>query len=406
MATATQRPRAVVLAPFFSTNEPTNRPRFVGSVLAKMMAVDVVTSDFDHTQKCVREHRQCEPFEHVIYLRTRPYSTNVSVARLVSHLLFAISAAEYFRRNRAKYGVVYATAPLSVLAWMAFSLSGKKTKIIDVVDIWPDVLPFPALAKRALAPVFWVWKWLFKSAVAKADVVLAVSDTFTNEAVTYTNGAAKVKRFYIGHGRLHSEVEKQTTFTIAYVGNIGRLYDFETLLDVLSEDELREHVQLFVIGVGDREKWLIGERDRRQIRYRFFGAVFEAAHLADILRSCHPGFNGYINTTASFSYKATTYFAAGLPVINSMTGDLNRLVVEHGLGENYQGGDRLQLKDCLLRLHHSDTSTMASNCERFFATQVETSKVAADMRDFLASNLCGSHDPSSPIGLCDEGSRE
>ena len=156
-------------------------------------------------------------------------------------------------------------------------------------------------------------------------------------------------------------------------------------------------VQLFVIGAGDRQEWFIGELDRRQIQYRFFGIVVEPAHLADILRSCHVGFNGYVNTTASFSYKATTYFAAGLPLINSMTGDLNRLVAEKGLGENYEAGDRHQLKSCVLRLLRNDTTTTVLNCEQFFATQVETTKVAADMRDFLVSNLCGSNDASLPV---------
>ena len=398
--------RAVVFAPFFSIDGSADRPRFVGSMLAEIMPVDVVTSDFDHSRKTKREHRNCEPFEQVVYLKTRPYDSNVSAARLISHLLFAFKAAAYFKRNRDRYDVVYATAPLNVLTWMIFELAGARTKVIDVVDIWPDVLPFPPLVRRALAPVFAVWKWFFKSAVFKSDFVMGVSDTFVDEAATYANDTAKVRRFYLGHGRLNSQVKKQTVFTIAYVGNLGRLYDFETLLDVLSEDELRENVRLFVVGTGDRQDWLIAELKRRRIQHRFFGVVFEPDRLADILRSCHVGFNGYINTTASFSYKASTYFAAGLPMINSMTGDLNNLVAEHGLGKNYKAGDRNQLKDCVLRLYRSDRTTMNSNCERFFATQVETDKVAADMRDFLVSDLCRSRAASSPVILCVKGGGE
>jgi len=51
---------------------------------------------------------------------------------------------------------VYATVPLNVLTWLVFSLAGTKTKIIDVVDIWPDVLPFPMSFRRVLAPIFGV----------------------------------------------------------------------------------------------------------------------------------------------------------------------------------------------------------------------------------------------------------
>jgi glycosyltransferase involved in cell wall biosynthesis len=172
-------------------------------------------------------------------------------------------------------------------------------------------------------------------------------------------------------------------FTIVYVGNLGRLYDFHTLVDVIDDDKLRGTVQLYVIGRGDREEWLLEELKRRMLNYRFFGPVFEPSRLADILRSCHVGFNGYINTTAAFSYKATTYFAAGLPIINSMTGDLHNLVNKHCLGENYTGGNRQELSDCLLRCIRSGTERMASNCEDFFGSHLESTEIRAAMRDFF-----------------------
>jgi glycosyltransferase involved in cell wall biosynthesis len=266
-------------------------------------------------------------------------------------------------------------------------MAGAKTKIIDVVDIWPDVLPFSTNVRKALSPIFAVWKWFFKSAVAKADIVMAVSDEFIHEARKYAKKTAKVKRFYIGHDRLTSATEKQPIFTIVYVGNLGRLYDFETLLDVLEEDELRDCVQLFVIGRGDKQEWLIGELKARKLRHRFFGAVFNPERLAKILQSCHVGFNGYINTTAAFSYKANTYFAAGLPILNSMTGDLARLVAEHGVGVNYEGGNREQLRDCVLRLVRNGTTEMAASSERFFSMQLESSKICDDIGEFLLSSL-------------------
>jgi hypothetical protein len=156
-------------------------------------------------------------------------------------------------------------------------------------------------------------------------------------------------------------------------------------------------MQIFVIGKGDRQEWFVGELERRKIQHRFFGVVFEPHRLGKILRSCHVGFNGYINTTAAFSYKAATYLAAGLPLVNSMTGDLQHLVSEHELGENYEGGNRQQLRDGLLRLCRNGTTTMADNCERFFASQVESSKIAADMKDFFASNIGGSRESSSLV---------
>ncbi len=386
--------RAVVFAPFFNGDAPASRPRFVGTVLAELMPVDIVTSDFDHTSKVKRENRSCPPFARTIYLEARPYHSNVSLGRLISHLLFSFKAAAYFRNNRDKYDVIYATAPLNLLTWLVFTQAGSKTKILDIVDIWPDVLPFSPVTRKALAPVFVVWKWLFKSAVAKVDIVMAVSDSFIQEASCYVSNKACVRRFYIGHERLVSKVRKQPIFTIAYVGNLGYLYDFDTLLNVLAEAELRNDVQLFLIGQGDRQEWLVGELKRRNLHYCVFGTVFDPVCLSEILRSCHAGFNGYINTTAAFSYKAATYFAAGLPIINSMRGDLQYLVKKHGLGENYEGGDRKQLSACFSRFLKNGTTDMAANCERFFAAHLDSRKLNADMKDFLIAKLDTSRNSS------------
>jgi hypothetical protein len=94
-----------------------------------------------------------------------------------------------------------------------------------------------------------------------------------------------------------------------------------------------------------------------------------------------------MNTTAAFSYKATTYFAAGLPIINSMQGDLQRLVKEYGLGENYKAGDRADLRACILRLIQNGTTDMAANSERFFASHLESRRIITDMKDFLVAEL-------------------
>ena len=129
------------------------------------------------------------------------------------------------------------------------------------------------------------------AAISKADAVMAVSDQFMDEAKKFARKSVSVKRFYIGHSKLQAVSEKQPIFTIAYVGNLGRLYDFDTLLNVLAHDELRESVQLFVIGKGDRQNWLIKKMEARKLRYRFFGTVsipsnwlrFSVAVMSDLM---------------------------------------------------------------------------------------------------------------------------
>jgi hypothetical protein len=379
--------RAVVIAPFFSAESATNRPRVIASVVASLMPVDIVTTDFDHLRKKKCIPVQCAPFNKIVYIETSPYKNNVSAARFISHLRFAFRAAAYFSRHCNEYGVVYTTLPLNLLSWLILTRARGKLKITDTVDIWPDVLPFPSGVRKMLWPLFGVWKWLFKSSIRKSDLALTVSDSFLQEVSNCATQRTHVRRFYIGCGKLDSDAPKHPKFTIVYVGNIGRLYDFETMLDVLSSDNLRTTTQLFLIGKGDREEWLIAELTKREISFRHFGVVYNDARLAEILGPCHVGFNGYLNSSASFSYKAATYFAAGLPILNSMSGDLQRLVEEQGLGQNYEAGNRTELRKCVLNLQENGTSRLADNCRRFFSSQLEIGTVSDGIKTCLVEGL-------------------
>lgn len=376
------RPRAIVLAPTFSTDMNANRAMSAACVLARLAEVEVVTSDFDHWTKARRENKQVRPISKITYLRTMPYRSNVGVSRLLSHVLFSMSASWYFLRGRSRFDIVYATLPFNTLAWCVFRSARKKLKIADVTDIWPDVLPFRREHRTMLWPLFAVWRRFFTGAVKRADVMMAVSDTFFEETLKYTGPSCRSRRFYLGEVGLVRDIRKAETLTIAYSGNIGRLYDFETLLQVLT-DLGPVSVELLIVGDGDRREWLLAQLKQRSIPHQYFGSVYDPAKLGPILCRAHLGFNGFVNTSAAFSTKASTYFAAGLPILNSMGGDLQWLVEKRGLGFNYEGGNPQSLRSRLSELDMPTVRAMSENCIRFFSAELERERVREEMLQFL-----------------------
>jgi len=377
-----RRRRAIVLAPFFNAKISGNRPMSAACVLAEIATVEVVTTDFDHGTKKRCKSAQVAPIDKITYLWTLPYYSNVGVMRLLSHVTFAIRAALYFRRHRDKFDIVYVTLPMNVLAWLALRSAHHQFKIGDVIDIWPDGLPFPPRLVKLFRPFFALWRRFFNLAVAKADVMLAFSDLFLNEASRHTAPHCRKRRFYVGDVNLLAEVPKESILTVAYVGNIGRLYDFETLLDVMTDME-RGSVQLFILGEGDRREWLLNELKRRGIPHEYFGYVYDQAQFGSILCRAHVGFNGFGNTCVGISYKANTYFAAGLPILNSLPGELYNLVEKRGLGLNYRSADRSSLKQCFSQLNQGELKSMSENCVRFFSVELERSRVHENMLAFL-----------------------
>lgn len=385
--------RSLVLAPFFDLHFVNNRPRTVAEVLGTFGPVDVVTTDFDHALKARKPRDPWHGARRLDYLPTPAYARNVSPSRFWSHVAFSRRALALVRARRGEYDLVYATAPFNLLAAGAFSEAAGALRVLDVVDIWPDVLPFPAALRRAARPAFAAWKALFTAACRRADVLMAVSDLFLAEArESFRGGDAAARRVYIGHPSVGAGSEPvgpapAAPFRLAYVGNIGRLYDFETLLDACEAPALRGRIELQVIGRGDREGWLRGELERRGIAHAWLGVVTRREALAAALGGCHAGFNGYANTTAAFSYKATTYLAAGLPLVNSMSGDLRRLVEERGLGANYRAGDASSLAGALTALAGADLTAMRARCASFFAVEIDADVVRRRIREFLAERI-------------------
>jgi glycosyltransferase involved in cell wall biosynthesis len=387
---------AMIFAPSFSADMNANRPLSVACVLSNFANVEVITTDFDHWTKTRKEKKQIAPIGKIVYLKTLPYYDNASVMRLISHLVFSFSAGVYFLRNRKRASIVYATLPFNTLAWFVLRNAGNRWKIADITDIWPDVLPFSFRLQKVFKPIFALWRKFFYEAVASADVMMAVSDSFFEETLKYVNANCQSHRFYLAEVGLLRDVPKNDLLTVAYSGNLGRLYDFETLLEVLSVRGAGT-IQLVIVGDGDRREWLLEELSKREIPFRYFGSVYEPDRLGDILSRAHLGFNGFVNTSATFSTKASTYFSAGLPILNSMDGDLRDLVSERGLGFNYQGGDRTSLERCLAQIDREVLAKMSQNCIRFFASELERAKVREDMQCFLQRVLANEEQPHNGL---------
>lgn len=380
------RKRAIVLAQSLSTDWNANRPLSAACVLSRLADVEVVTTDFNHWTKKPKEKIQFPPIGRITYLKTLPYYSNTGPTRLLSHLLFSIRAGLYFLRHRKRFDIVYATLPFNSLAWFALRNARARQRIIDVTDIWPDVLPFSRRLVRMFRPIFALWRKMFNEAAREADVMMAVSDSFLEETLKYVRPDCKSRRFYLSEVALRRDVPKETALTIAYCGTLGRLYDFETLLEVLSEAE-RGSMQLFIVGEGDRREWLLSELRRRNLPHQYFGSVYDPAKLGDILSRAHLGFNGFRNTTAAISTKASTYFAAGLPVLNSMEGELANLVIQHRLGFNYQSGDPSGLKRCFSEINPAELASMSQNCIRFFESELDRARIRDEMYEFLRQCL-------------------
>lgn len=378
--------RTILIAPFFNHESINNRPMMVAGVLSSFGPIEVITTDFDHQVKKKKDKISINENFIISYIKTLPYKSNKSFKRFLSHILFSFKTMIYYIKIRNNYDIIYLTLPLNFTAFMILLFKGNKIVIVDVIDIWPDVLPFNYRIKLLLFPLFYLWKKLYVYSIKSSDYLLTVSEHFFYESIKhFTKDKKHAKRIYIASKEIERiSYEGSDIINIVYVGNIGHLYDFESLIEALSIPDLRNKYRLNIIGDGDKAKWLISELEKRKIDFTNFGCVYERKRLSEILSSSEIGFNGYVNTEATFSYKASTYFSAGLPIINSMHGDLFKLVEAKDLGYNYVGGDAQSLVKCLRSINMDRLRQMSENSRLFFKEELDQSKITDLMLQYFA----------------------
>ncbi len=338
--------RALMVSPFMIPEMPADRTMQIARALANNIETDILTADFCHhrKQRVIKSVALAGVSVHSI--RVPAYYSNMGARRALSHLVFILRAYIWLRRNRKQYDVVYCTAPFALLAVLLFRAQPNSLRILDVVDLWPDSLPFPRVMTIALWPMFVFWRTVNRMAPRMADRILSGSTTFIARIREAQPGRPERDFHFIqlrsSSPPIAGQVVRQWSggeLVIAYVGNMGALIDWDSMLDAIVACGLTISIQ--IIGDGDARPYVCGELKRRGIPFTAHGIVYDADRLKNILVGAHFGYNGYSNTDASFSYKAATYLEHGLPMLNSMHGDLAQQIAHFGSGINFHGAGEL-----------------------------------------------------------------
>ena len=305
------------------------------------------TSDFSHSLKAPRRLQGDffgPPFA-IRLVKTRPYSSNVSIARAMSHRRYASAWLEGAMAEAAKEGapdIVIASAPPLSAACAALGLRkalGCRV-VVDVMDAWPQT--FRRLLPRAL-------KWAYPIAFAPlsrmarrayrgADLVTGVCDGYGQMA--RSAGASSYYRAY--HGIRLSAPAKSAPhdgFRLVYAGGMGRTYDLETVVRALAEIE---GATLTIAGAdaaaaaGLRSlASSLGCADRL-----FTPGYLSSAELEGLLRSSDIGLVPMArDSLVGIPYKLADYSAASLATASSLSGESAELLSRYRAGVVYAPSD-------------------------------------------------------------------
>ncbi len=291
-----------------------------------------VTSDFDHTSK---QTFQCN-VPGCVQIHARPYLKNLSLDRILSHREFARDTFRYLERLPQQPAVVVVLIPPNFLAHYAAKYKKKHTEVklvFDIFDLWPETFPFGRL-KKLLAPVFRVWSWIRDHSLHAADFITTECDLFREKLELPKEKSATV---YLCAKPLDIPpapvVLREDALDLCYLGAINNVIGISDICQLIKQLVKTKPVTLHIIGKGERQQEFIDSAKAAGAEVVYYGVIYDDAEKQKILSRCHFGLNIMKSSVCvGLTMKSIEYFRFGLPIINNIPADTQRLVKNEGIG--------------------------------------------------------------------------
>lgn len=375
--------RKVLIVSCFIDKIENARPYLAYKFFRNNYNTKVVYSEFSHTFKKYIKYED----ENFIPVKTLGYKRNISFSRILSHIIFALKIKGIIKKE--KPDLIYVTIPPNTAAYSVIKIAGKNKKrkvIVDIVDIWPETLPIPIVCKRYFNFfVGWFWKYLRNYALKRTDYIVCQSNYFKQKLALKGNNVqvihlAKIIKYY---EKPMEDVISGKVIKISYLGSMNTITDFDTLVRIGKAFGLN-NIEIILIGDGERKDWLLFALKESNIKYTYFGKIFEEEKKKEILSKCDFGFNGYkSNTEVALSYKSIDYLSYGLPLINSAKNDTWDCVEKYDIGFNYNKNTIDQLIENLKTLKSKELEKMKKNAYQCFLENFTWNKYKEQMSAVL-----------------------
>ena len=341
----------------------------------------VLCSSFSHSLKEFREFDNAD----IVTLKTLPYSSSLSLARIASYVIFSFRLYKFLGRN--SFDLVYVNLPPN---GVGLPLLMRKTRfkrlIVDVIDLWPEALPISNgyIKKSALYVSGIIPRIIRSRIIGYADYCITESHYFYNKldlAIHRNSGVIHIKKPALLEPNFNVVSDE---LSIVYLGNIGNIYDFVSLLKIIKGVREKRKVLLHIIGLGPALDELLASLNKENVDYIYHGASFEEDFKYKIITKCWFGFNGYkSNTEVALSYKSVDYLSYGVPLINSAKEDTKKLIDLEGIGYNYHAESIEAIIDDLSRIGLDDIRVLKKRSYDVFRKCFSEESYRVDMSSVM-----------------------
>ena len=323
-----------------------NNSRFVylARMLSNTAVVELVTSDFIHSEK--KHCQNVGEFQNVkvTALHEPGYRKNVSLKRFYSHKRLSARIRKYLNA-RNKPDVIYCAVPSLDCAYEAARYAKKNgiRFIVDIQDLWPEAFKMFFRAPFISDAIFYPMERKADYIYASADEIIGVSDMYCERAKRVNNKVDGYHTVFLGTTAnfYQKKAEKPKRvgdmFSLVYIGTLGYSYDLKCVFRAMIELEHRgySNLECLIFGDGPLEDEFRRFTQVHNLDVKFYGRL-PYDEMCERLMMCDIALNPIRKGSAgSVINKVGDYAMAGLPVINTQEcKEYRDLLDEYGCGIN------------------------------------------------------------------------
>jgi glycosyltransferase involved in cell wall biosynthesis len=353
-------------------------------------------------------------------LHAPPYRRNVSLRRVAHNRAMAHAFAERTQRSEELPDVIFAAVPSLELAESALRYGQARgiPVVVDARDKWPDVYltavprALRGMARQALSVEFERARRIFQG----ASGITAISDDYLDWALAYASRPRALTDCVVPLGfpvprdpagealaergrRLRQVIGVDATVPLAtFLGMFGMSYDLECVVEAARRLHAAGESKVHIVLAGTGESLPRVRRLAAGLPNVHFTGWLDQADAWALLHTSTLGLAPYRRSALqSLPNKAFEYMAAGLPVVSSLSGELQQLLDAEAIGVTYRAGDPDALADAIRLAVDSPEGrrSMAARARDLYRRRYST----AAIYDTLARHLRMVASRSRDVGL-------
>lgn len=290
-----------------------------------------IESDYIHREKTKRSCQQKE----TIYIDTIPYKRNLSLRRLYSHYDFS---KKVFRLlDSHSFDLLYVFIPANSLLKFAARHKSNNPEvmlIVDVIDLWPESLPFRYFKK--MWPIT-LWSALRNDHLSESDYIIlecCLYQSLLKQHIKRVDHSVIYwpKKFTLDCAEY---IMDDNQLNLCYLGSINNIIDISLIVKLMIELNKIKKTVLHIVGDGEKRDKLLVQLSSADIPVIFYGSIYNEHRKMEILAKCDYGLNIMKSTVCvGITMKSVDYMHAGIPMINNIKGDTWDLIESNPLGIN------------------------------------------------------------------------